>query len=205
MGVLYKLACKMYITISGGFDRRAGKEVDFAQWVSKEELNLAEKEGNQYMPSTFELRKVLKKLSISKDDCILDVGCGKGKAMYMMDAFPFKKIGGIDLSQELVDIANKNFEILKSEKCRAICCNALEFKDYHQYTMFYFYNPFPKEVFCQVIEKIVQSCEKNPRKITLIYMNPVCENEILKTGQFEEIYRRKSIISWFEIRCYSLK
>jgi len=200
--ILYKIACSIYIRVSRIFDLKRGKDVDFAQWVSQKELELAEDEGNQYMPSTFELKSVLRKLKITDRDKILDIGCGKGKAMYMMHSFPFSAIRGIDLSQELVRTANDNFKILKCDRCEAICANALEYEEYDKYSMFYFYNPFPEKVFQQVIDMICMSYEKTPRRITIVYMNPVCEKAIENTKIFEKFYSRKSLISWFTINCY---
>lgn len=202
MKIFYNIACKIYISLSSLFDKKVGTNIDFAQWVSKNQLNISDREGNQYMPSTFELKNVLKKLKITSSDKILDVGCGKGKAMYMMSLFPFQNIDGIDLSKDLVEIANKNFEVLNKINCRAIYSNAVQFDLYDNYTMFYFYNPFPEEIFRQVMNKIKISYQKNPRKITFIYMNPVCERQLMETGIFIKSMERKSIISWFKIICY---
>jgi SAM-dependent methyltransferase len=202
LSILYNVACKVYISLSSLFDKKLDENIDFAQWVSKKELNFVNGEGNQYMPSTFHLKAVLKKLNINKNDKVLDVGCGKGKAMYMMSLFPFERVDGIDLSNDLVAIANNNFNILKNKKCRAICSNALTFDKYEDYNVFYFYNPFPEEIFAGVVEKIKESYKKQPRKITCIYMNPICDDVIKNSGIFETYLVKKSIISWFEIRCY---
>lgn len=202
MKIFYNIACKIYISLSSLFDKKVGINIDFAKWVSKDQLNISDREGNQYMPSTFELKNVLKKLKVTSSDKILDVGCGKGKAMYMMSLFPFQNIDGIDLSKDLVEIANKNFEVLNKINCRAIYSNAVQFDSYDNYTMFYFYNPFPEEIFRQVMNKIKISYQKNPRKITFIYMNPVCERQLMETGIFIKSMERKSIISWFKIICY---
>ena len=64
---------------------------DFSSWMTQEEAGFVEGKGNQYQPSTDALIKVLKRFPISEKDAIIDVGCGKGKAMYLMERFPFRK------------------------------------------------------------------------------------------------------------------
>ena len=85
---------------------------DFSAWMTQETAGFSEEHGNQYQPSTDGLAGILKKLPVGEDDRILDIGCGKGKAMYIMSRFPFGRIRGYDLSDRLVETANDNFRKL---------------------------------------------------------------------------------------------
>lgn len=40
----------------------------------------------------------------------LDIGCGKGRAMMIASEMPFREVVGLELSGELVEIAQRNFE-----------------------------------------------------------------------------------------------
>jgi len=67
--------------------------------------------------------------------------------MYTFAQHGFSTVHGMDISEELVTIANKNFTLLQTGSCQAYVADALEFKNYADYNIFYFFNPFPEEVF----------------------------------------------------------
>lgn len=50
-----------------------------------------------------------------KRECFLDVGCGKGVALKEAIKYPFMKVAGIEIQENLVEIARKNFRILHIE------------------------------------------------------------------------------------------
>ena len=62
-------------------DRLFRHGCDFSRWATQEELGFAESAGNQYQPSDGGLKKLLKRFHITPEDAIIDIGCGKGKAM----------------------------------------------------------------------------------------------------------------------------
>ena len=125
--------------------------------------------------------------------------------MYLMSKFPFKKIVGIDLSQKLIDIAKQNFKKLKLSQCEVFKQDDSTYKDYDEFNYFYLFNSFPEEVFIKVINNIEESIKRKNRDCIIIYMNPVCRDYLEKNTKFKEIYKFKSIISWFEYRCYIYK
>ena len=49
---------------------------------------------------------------VTQDDAIIDIGCGKGKMLYFFSKFPFRKVGGLEYSQRLIDIAERNMQKL---------------------------------------------------------------------------------------------
>lgn len=199
---MYNLLCKIWQFFASIKDSIIYKGCDFGTWMVPKELVGHEDKGNKYQPSTDSLKRVLKRFTITKNDRILDIGCGKGKAMYLMSKFSFGEIYGYDISKELVDIANQNIKKLKIDNCKAIVSDAYTYKDYDRFNYFYLCNSFPEKVFSKVIKNIEKSVKNNPRKVILIYMNPVCDNYLKKSSSFKEIYRYKSIIKWFEYRCY---
>ena len=78
-------------------------------------VDVYEEDHNYYSPTSFMSRVVLKKYfrsKITSSDAIIDVGCGKGKMLYFFSKFPFKKIRGLEYSQKIVNIAQKNIKIL---------------------------------------------------------------------------------------------
>lgn len=105
---------------------------DFLKVIPLKELNLnpeivvqGSPSGNKY------LKKLLKSLDIQYDDKILDIGCAKGSALKVMLRFPFKNIDGLELSPELVEIAKRNFQKLRTNRVEIFNENASCFMGYN--------------------------------------------------------------------------
>ena len=97
------------------------------------------------------------------------------------------KVTGVEISENLVRQARKNLQRLKAKNTEILCCNAIDLPSelLDETTLFYFYNPFPKEIFDQVFHAIEQSIRvSRPRTAILIYFNPVCEGIITQSPVF---------------------
>ncbi len=175
--------------------------------VSIENLNIPlelepvhyESSGNSY------LGKVLKSQGINSNDSIIDFGCGKGGAVLYMNKFPFKKIVGVEYSKSIFDQAKRNINKCKRSNITIVNKDAQEYKDIDNFNYIYFYNPFGKSVFINVLENIEHSIKQNPRSIKIIYKNPI-HHEIIEekglfkmTGEYETEYNNK-----FHVYNYSL-
>jgi len=198
---MYNILCKIWQFFASIKDSILYKDCDFATWMVPEELIGHEDKGNKYQPSTDSLKKVLKKMKVTNKDSIIDIGCGKGKALYIMSRFPFFKVGGYDLSKDLVEIAKTNLAKLKVKNVDVFVADANEYKDYDDYNYFYLFNSIPEKVFNKAIVNIKKSLDRKPRNCTFIYLNPVCDEAVKKIG-FKEFYNYKSLIKWFNYRCY---
>ena len=177
---------------------------DFSSWMTQEQLGISEKDGNKYQPSSGIFKKALKKLNISDKDCILDIGCGKGRAMYMMSGFPFKCIEGYDLSDEMVKVANNNFKITKTDdRCRAFKADAGVFTEYTKYNYFYAFNPVPEVVFKRMLANIIDNIDANPRKCFFIYLNPVYDSFVIAETKFKPVFKIKGMVDWNDVCVYT--
>lgn len=199
---------KFYETLRSAWMKSAQKKdqklgVDFSTWESNEQIGIDASKGNQYQPSTDGLKSVLNRLPIQPSDSIVDIGCGKGKAMHIMSQFPFAQIDGIELSDHLCKIASANFKKLGIEQCNVIKANASVFDDYDKYNYFYVFNSFPEQVFEKMLGHIIASISRKPRKVFFIYLNPVCHDLLEKSKVFQLIFTKKSVIKWFQYNCYS--
>ena len=204
-GKIHHILCSMWQAAAKRNDRLFRKNADFSGWMSQKEAGFTEKQGNQYQPVTDGLVKVLKHFSISEKDAILDLGCGKGKAMYLMSRFSFGRIEGYDLSPELVRIANDNFQRLEVQKCRAAQGDAMDYDGYDDFNYFFTFNAFPQEVFEVMIGHVMASTRRKPRVCRFIYLHPVCHAYLTEHTPFRLIFRRKSLISWFDYYCYEYR
>ena len=198
---MLKFAKDLYQKISNFVDRIYWKtEVDFSRWADNEELSIDVEKGNQYQPSFNNISKVLKKIQINKNDCIIDIGCGKGKAMAVMRKYPFESVAGFDLSDEMVRVANSNFAKLKLENCKAFNADAYTYSDYSKYKYIYMFNAVPLEVFKKTIDNIILD-KMIGNSFYFIYLNPMYHSLMLERG-FKIVFVQNSIINWKKIIVY---
>ncbi|MBI5915523.1 MAG: hypothetical protein HY842_09115 [Bacteroidetes bacterium] len=159
--------------------------LDFSKNLSLKELGITEREGNLYSPSpAHDLRKVLSQLDIQPTDAILDYGSGKGAAMAVMARYGFDLVGGVEFSQPLCEVASKNLRKLRIGRVAVFHSDAKDFKDLVRYSHFYLFNPFPGAILAEVLQNIIASHRRKPRRLTLIYYNPAWREEIDKLDFF---------------------
>jgi len=110
----------------------------------------------------------------------VDFGSGKGRAIILASSLPFKKIIGVEFSNELNSIAKDNLSIYPEElkKCKNIeivCVDAAEYTlPQDDPLVLYFYNPFDRPVMAQVANNLIVSYKMKQRRIIIIYFTPEC-------------------------------
>jgi SAM-dependent methyltransferase len=111
---------------------------------------------------------IFRLVRISKKDVIVDVGCGKGRVINFLLFRGYRnKIVGLELDKEIAARTAKQFR--RHKNVTIISGNALNNipKDA---TIFYFYNPFSREVVVK-FEELLSTMFPN-RPIRIIYYNP---------------------------------
>ena len=85
--------------------------VDLSRIVYPEEVGLDPKYVGESSPTwTKYLVRLLKDLHINNQDTILDIGCGKGSAMWPC-SIPFTRVDGIELSTEISETGSEFYKI----------------------------------------------------------------------------------------------
>jgi SAM-dependent methyltransferase len=151
-----------------------------------------------------DLDKLLRTLSISSSDTVLDLGCGKAGAMLTLAKYPFARVDGVELSPQLAHIGRLNLQRFRLSHARIFCCDAAEFRDLDLYTYFYLYNPFPETVMRPVLENMVSSLGRRSRKVTVIYKNSLLDHLVVgaglrKVAETRRTHHRGSIYAPFSI------
>lgn len=129
-----------------------------------------------------DLDLVLKSLEISPEDAALDLGCGKAGAMITMAKYAFARVDGVEISQTLAAIAKKHLARAHVANASVFCCDAADFEDFDPYTVLYMYHPFGEPVVRAVLDHLQVSLARRPRKLTLLYRNPVYHDLVLQAG-----------------------
>lgn len=199
--IYYKIVYPLVIKL----DKLRG--LDFLLPIKPEEVGLDPKRSNASEPSSKRfLKKVLSDFTLSSNDCILDVGCGKGSAIRTMLKFPVGKVDGIELSDHIARIANQNLIRLNSKTSKIFNGDAAQFTGYDAYNFIYFYNPFPSFVMSAVINSLIQSIHRTQREVVIIYLNPLCNDVIVNNSVFSKVgiyYRRGNWITIYSNHIYS--
>lgn len=208
--MLKKLLTNIWVNMSVLNDKLFYHGADFGRWMTNSELGIDDSHGNPYAPTLpWNYQKALRKMSISDQDSCLDIGCGKGRAMYIISQYGFKRVDGYDLSEELVKIANDNLRLLKVEdRCHAMVADAETYERYDDYNYLFLGNSVPMEVFKSMMKHVEESIVRKPRKVTLLYQNPEERDHLEKNTSFSLKKVYKSWLSpinttWFDLYIYT--
>lgn len=165
--------------------RIRGLDFDF---VSVEELGLTHDRAVGHAGSGGpDLRSLLRILGLRPTDTIIDLGCGKAAALVTIAKFPHAKLSGVDISAELIAAARSNLDRLGLTHVTLWCCDATQFKDLDDYNYIYMYNPFTAVIMEPVLRNIAESLVRRPRKLTIIYKHPKCNDLFVNSSLFDEI------------------
>jgi SAM-dependent methyltransferase len=178
--------------------RRAALSRIFARGATDEtsvratmaDLGLEHPDRQPYIPSAWwVLRWLLPRSDISTSDVFVEFGCGKGRIV--IDAarrYRFAQVIGVELSEELSSVARA---LIGEENGRLRCpdvrienVDATTFEIPDAMTYAYMFNPFNGETFQHVLDNIVASLDRSPRRLRLIYVNPVSHEVVAASGRF---------------------
>ena len=125
----------------------------------------------------------------------VDVGAGKGRAILLASELPFRKIIGVELSEELALQAERNVarwnRAACSRKChriKVIHGDALEFRWPRIPLLVYMYNPFACSLITQLAAKLASAAPSGPGLVDLLYVNPTCSDALTSQGLFERLW-----------------
>ncbi len=143
----------------------------------------------RYEPSGWlDLRRVLRPHEVEPDDVFLDLGSGKGRIVLQAARYPFRRVIGVELSASLGRIAAANVAARRDElRCadvKLVTADATRYAIPDDVTVVYLYNPFRGAVFASVVDRLVESLDRAPRPLRIIYRTPLEEELLLRTGRF---------------------
>jgi SAM-dependent methyltransferase len=149
-----------------------------------------------YMPVNFYLlEEIFQQLPAIPRNHFLDIGCGKGRALCIAAHQGFKQVTGLDFSKSLCDSATENLALTKEKipelKYTVINNDAFYYAIPGDVDCIFLFNPFDEIIMSAVVNNIFESLQQNPRRIRIIYVNPVHKEQFLKAGYTETWYSKK--------------
>lgn len=127
-----------------------------------------------YEPTQYSALEVLfENYEIKSSDRLVDFGCGKGRLNFYVNYFYDASVVGVEMNESFYQVAVENRSSYmrktnKSNKVNFYCCLAEGYQIDPLDNRFYFFNPFSKEIFMNIINKILFSAEQSEREIELI-------------------------------------
>ena len=119
---------------------------------------------------------VLKRLAeseyLTRDNILVDYGCGKGRVGFYLSAKVGCKTIGIDFDERMIKKALENSKSFVGKLKPEFQCISAENYEVGNGDCFYFFNPFPIEILRAVLGKILDSYYENPRSMTLFFYYP---------------------------------
>ena len=112
---------------------------------------------------------------ISKENIVIDYGCGKGRVGFFLNHVLDCKVVGIDFDERMCKAAQKNllsYSSRKNENNMKFIYESAEKYEIKDADTFYFFNPFSVEVLQSVVGKIKKSYYENPREMQLLFYYP---------------------------------
>lgn len=103
----------------------------------------------------------------------VDIGCGKGRAVFAAEFSGWNNLTGVELDETLVKDAEENlmrYLLKRKESCiQFVHENALNYNYRDLPTVYFLFNPFNEQILRQVLDRI---CSRSNAETWFIYMNP---------------------------------
>jgi predicted RNA methylase len=152
------------------FDQVTGLQTDGL--VSSWQVRLVSPEatpGSRYQPTPAELaRRMIASLPIAYSDFhFVDLGCGKGRVLFIAEEFGFRSVTGVEYGEELAEVARRNVaQAGKQDRIEVRWQDASTY-EIPDRTVVFMYNPFGAAVMSAVAAAIGRA-----RDVHVIYFEP---------------------------------
>ncbi len=121
-------------------------------------------------PST--LRSALAALPVNHEDfSFVDIGCGKGRALFVAAEFPFRRLFGVEIASKLCEVAWANAARNPAWEKRVSIANqdAKSFVFPDGPLVLFFYYPFYSRVLRRVLANVGRELRQSPRPFYLLH------------------------------------
>jgi SAM-dependent methyltransferase len=123
----------------------------------------------------------------------IDLGSGKGRALLLAAMYPFTHIVGVEVQPELDTIARHNIDRFHepAQQCHSIellCADAREYDFPPTDIVLYLFNPFPDYVLREVLKNLIDSAQRSPRSIFVLYNAPFEKQEFERLPELQLFY-----------------
>lgn len=150
------------------------------QELTEDMVSRMQETGESVYQATYynDLVKIFNEVTLEPEDTLVDFGCGLGRVLFYGNSRHYCNTVGIENNPELFAELMKNVEAYQSrfleqeERMLFLNFDARAYQIRPEDNFFYFFNPFSREIFREVLKNIVISVKKNPRDINILLYYP---------------------------------
>jgi hypothetical protein len=170
------------------FDRGG---LDTVEPVSIESLGFGEHMHPYKASGRTALRRGLSGFDVGPSDVFADLGSGKGLIVCLAARYPFGRVLGVEIAAGLNEIARRNVELsrrrFKCPEVEILDGDITEFELPDDVTVVFLGNPLDGPPFRAMLDNIVASLDRNPRRLRIVYWRPSGHAAIEATGRFRQV------------------
>ena len=124
----------------------------------------------------------------------IDMGSGKGRVLFVAAEYPFRKVIGVEFSNDLHEEALANLKRYKfpGRRCadiEAVHADARDFEFPDDNLVIYLFNPFGPEVMERMLANLERSLEKHPRHVIVVMLWPE-HSDVVERMAIMRVYRK---------------
>lgn len=184
------------------FDRRHGVETTGRIDLDSLSVHGENKAfGVYYEPTPHAVfRRVMRELDVELGAYeFIDLGCGKGRVIFMAARYPFVRITGVEFASELAQAAIVNISRFHNplQQCRDLRVLTMDVADFEipsAQAVIYLFNPFEAEVMLAFLHNLEQSIRQSPTEKIVIYYHPQSANLFEQTGFLRRVAAKQRVI-----------
>lgn len=128
----------------------------------------------------------------------VDIGAGKGRAAFLAATYPFKRIIGIELADELCASMRRNIATYrnKRQRCFAIeclCVDATTFALPPENCVVFIFNTLRYDALQRLVKNLERWLREHQRRLIVLYLNPAPGNKVIETFDAAGAFRRRHL------------
>ena len=204
MNKISELSFEKFLGIHTSEDKPAsGKDSGEESSVTAKIGGRTDMETNySYAASEYDgLVKIFDRVSLTKEDTLVDIGCGMGRVLFFCNQKFMCHVTGVEYDSKIFEKLKENAAYYhvrfknQEDKFHLFNIKAEDYDIQPHDNFFYMFNPFSRDILAKILDKIVCSVKCSPRRATVIlYYGTYEMMEAMRNTPFElkEIIKLRS-------------
>lgn len=120
------------------------------------------------------LVKIFDRVSLTKEDTLVDIGCGMGRVLFFCNQKFMCHVTGVEYDSKIFEKLKENAAYYhvrfknQEDKFHLFNIKAEDYDIQPHDNFFYMFNPFSRDILAKILDKIVCSVKCSPRRATVI-------------------------------------